>query len=123
MAFAAIRYHIKDGYRNEITEIFGNFRRVDDPVVRDDSGTQVGRILATAVFLEGPTMVRVIQYEGDLDEIARYMAVQPGVRRVERELAPYLASPRHTSTPEDFVETFRGSLMRCISHLPPPGVG
>jgi len=122
MAFVAIRYDIKDGHEDDIAGIFREFRRVTDPAVRDDTGAQVARIVSTAVFIDGATMVRVIEYEGDLDEVALFMGRQPGVQRVERELVPFLASPRDTGTPEGFARTFRASLMRCISQLPPPGV-
>ena len=123
MAFAAIRYNIKDGCEDEIAGIFGGFRRVADPVVRDADGTPVGKVLATAVFIDGATMVRIIQYEGPLDDVVRFVAGQPGVQQVERDIVPYLASPRNTATPEEFVETFRSSMMRCLSQLPPAGAG
>jgi hypothetical protein len=120
VAFAAITYDIKDGHEDEIAEVFRGFRRVDSPVVRDAGGAETARILATAVFIRGATMVRVIQYEGDLEQVARFMATQPGVREVERRLAPYLAAPRDTDTVEGFVRTFTASTLRCVSQLPPP---
>lgn len=120
MPFAAITYDIKDGYEEEIAEIFSSFRRVNSPVVRDAGGAETAKIISTAVFIRGATLVRVIQYEGDLTEVARFMAGQPGVREVEERLVPYLASPRDTGTVEGFVRTFTASTLRCISQLPPP---
>ncbi|WP_431983465.1 SchA/CurD-like domain-containing protein [Streptomyces qinglanensis] len=117
MPFAAITYDIKAGYEKEISEIFGAFRRVNSPVVRDGAGGETARILSTAVFIRDATMVRVIEYEGDLDAVARHMATQPGVREVEEKLAPYLSRPRTTDTVEGFVATFRRSLLTCMAQM------
>ncbi|MFE9383071.1 SchA/CurD-like domain-containing protein [Streptomyces sp. NPDC007025] len=117
MPFAAITYDIKAGHEKEISEIFGNFRRVNSPIVRDGAGGETARILSTAVFIRDATMVRVIEYEGDLDAVARHMATQPGVREVEEKLAPYLSRPRTTDTVEGFVATFRRSLLTCMAQM------
>ncbi|MQY11640.1 hypothetical protein SRB5_17590 [Streptomyces sp. RB5] len=117
MPFAAITYDIKPGFEKEITEIFTGFRRVGSPVVRDATGAQSARILSTAVFIRDATMVRVIEYEGELADIARHMAVQPGVREVEEKLAPYLSRPRATDTVEGFVATFERSLLTCMAQM------
>jgi SchA/CurD like domain len=125
MPTAAITYDIKPGFEEEIGEIFANFRRVGPPDVPGGDGEPAGRILGTAVFIQGATMVRFIEYEGDLQAIARHMAGQPGVREVEEKLAPYLSRPRDTGTVDGFVATFQRSLMRCLSQLSvrdrPPG--
>lgn len=120
MPFTAITYDIKSGYEKEIAEIFGNFRRVGSSAVPDAEGKQAGRILATAVFIRDATLVRVIEYEGDLDIVARHMANQPGVREVEQKLKPYLRKPRDTATADGFVKTFKGSQLRCISQIAVP---
>lgn len=117
MPFAAITYDIKSGYEKEIGEIFGNFRRVGSPAVTDTDGKEVGRILATAIFIRDALMVRVIEYQGDLQAIARHMAGQPGVAEVERKLAPYLSRPRDTGTTDGFVATFNRSLLTCLSQM------
>ncbi|WP_119730354.1 SchA/CurD-like domain-containing protein [Thermomonospora amylolytica] len=117
MPFAAITYDIKPGCEDEIAEIFTDFKRVGDPAVRDESGREVARVLGTALFIQDDTMVRFIEYQGELEAVARFMATQPGVREVERRLKPYLASPRDTDTVEGFVATFQKSTMRCISQL------
>jgi hypothetical protein len=119
MPFAAITYDIRPGFEDEIAEIFRSFVRPASPVVRDETGKEKARIVATAVFIKDALMVRVIQYDGALDEVARYVADQPGIQEVERLLKPYLASPRDTGTTEGFIETFRKSMLRCISQLPP----
>ncbi|WP_283133364.1 SchA/CurD-like domain-containing protein [Rhizohabitans arisaemae] len=117
MPFTAITYDIKPGYEDEIAEVFARFRRVSDPVVRNAAGEDVGRVLGTALFIKDATMVRFIEYEGDLAEVARYMAVQPGVREVEERLVPYLSAPRDTATVEGFAATFAKNTMRCLSQF------
>ncbi|MFF9812502.1 SchA/CurD-like domain-containing protein [Streptomyces sp. NPDC014006] len=117
MPFAAITYDIKPGHERELTEIFGSFRRVKGSRVEDASGQEAGTILATAVFLRDDTLVRVIEYTGDLEAVARHMAMQPGVREVERKLKPYLTRPRDTDTVEGFVATFRRSLLNTVAQI------
>ena len=117
MPLAAISYAIRPGHEDDIAAIFAGFQRVGGPGVRDATGAEAGRILSTALFLRDDLMVRFIEYEGDLDAIARHMAATPGVQEVERRLKPYLSAPRETSTVEGFAATFRASLLRCISHL------
>ncbi|MFB7328598.1 MULTISPECIES: SchA/CurD-like domain-containing protein [unclassified Streptomyces] len=117
MPFAAITYDVKPGHEEELSEIFGSFRRVRSSQVEDESGQQAGTILATAVFLRDDTLVRVIEYTGDLDAVARHMAMQPGVREVEAKLKPYLTRPRDTDTVEGFVATFRRSLLNTVAQI------
>ncbi|SRR6266498_1357109 len=115
MPFAAITYDIKGGHEDEVAEVFANFRRPASAVVPD--GGADTRIVATAVFIRDSLLVRFIEYEGDLEAVARFMAAQPGVKEVERKLAPYLSKPRNTGTVEGFVETFKSSLLRSVSQL------
>ncbi|MFB9235122.1 SchA/CurD-like domain-containing protein [Plantactinospora siamensis] len=117
MPIAAITYDIRPDCEDEIAAIFSGFRRVGNPGVTDAQGRTVGRILGTALFIRGATMVRFIEYEGRLEDVARFMAGQPGVQEVERRLKPYLSAPRHTETVEGFVATLTGSAMRCLSQL------
>jgi hypothetical protein len=117
MPFAALTYDIKAGYEKELAEIFGSFRRVGSADVAAERDMPSTRILSTAVFLRDSTMVRVIEYEGDLQEVARHMATQPGVQEVERRLAPYLSRPRDTSTTEGFIATFNRSLLPCLTQI------
>jgi hypothetical protein len=120
MPFVAITYDIKPGCEEELAEIFGNFRRVGSPAVPSGEQAPATRILATALFIRDDTMVRFIEYEGDIDAVARHMASQPGVQEIERKLKPYLTKPRDTDTVEGFVATFKRSMLRCISQLSVP---
>src|SRR2546422_10606821 len=109
MPIAAIPYNIKPGHEDEIAEIFTNYKRPASPQVRDQAGAEVAKIIGTAVFIQDGTMVRFIEYEGDLEAVARFMAAQPGVREFERKIVPFLSKPRHTGTVEGFVHTFTES--------------
>jgi len=120
MPFAAITYDIKAGHEDEVAEVFANFRRPSSPVVPGGAPGRQTAIVATAVFIRDGLLVRFIEYEGDLDAVARFMASQPGVQEVERKLAPYLNKPRDTGTVDGFVKTFKGSLLRSVSQLSGP---
>jgi hypothetical protein len=123
MPFIAVTYDIKGGEEDKVAEVFSNFQRPRSPVVPGADGKDAGRILATAVFIRDGLLVRFIEYEGDLDAVARHMAVQPGVQEVERKLKPYLRSPRDTGTVEGFVATFKSSMLRSITQLSAPRSG
>ncbi|TCP56800.1 SchA/CurD like domain-containing protein [Tamaricihabitans halophyticus] len=117
MPYAAITYRVKPGYDDEIAEIFGRFQRVNTPKLRNEDGTDAGRLLGTAVFIKDDVLVRIIHFEGDFTAIGKHMAAQRGVHLIEQELAPYLAEGRDTSTVDGFSNYFRNAAMRCISQL------
>lgn len=123
MPYTAITYDILPGHEDELAELFGTFRRVGTSTVPGADGAPAGSILATALFLRDDLMVRVVEYEGDIEAVARFMAVQPGIQDVERRLKPFLAAPRDTDTVEGFVATFLGSRLRCVSQLAVPRTG
>ncbi|HEU5270186.1 MAG TPA: SchA/CurD-like domain-containing protein [Jatrophihabitans sp.] len=123
MPFAALTYDIKSGYEDQVAEVFQNFRRPPSADVRGDGDEVAARILATAVFIRDSLLVRFIEYEGDLDAVARHMAAMPGVQEVERKLKPFLSKPRDTGTPEGFVATFQRSLLRSVAQQAVPRAG
>ncbi len=117
MPFAGITYKVKPGYEEEIAWVFSpeNFTRVDSPVLRDEDGEELGYLTCTGLFIEGDTMVRVIQHEGGtVADIRRHMSTQDGVHEAERRLVPYLAAHRDTETPEGFVAHFDRSAMTVL---------
>jgi hypothetical protein len=116
MAYAAISYDIKPGFDAEIAEIFSpaNFKRASSPIIRNAKGRVVGHIIGTGLFLSGDAMARVIQYDGELDDVARHMAAQAGVHEAERAILPYLRTPRHTETEAEFIAHFQRSTMTCL---------
>lgn len=120
MPYAAITYKVKPDYHKEISEVFSNFQRPGSPVLRDENGRQVGLLLGTGLFIKDDVVVRVIHYEGELDDVARHMSVQEGVREAERALAPYLAGERDTSTPEGFLAHFDAAVMHGIQQFSLP---
>lgn len=120
MPYTAITYDILPGHEDELAEIFGVFRRVGTSAVPGPDGATAGTILATALFIRDDLMVRVVEYDGDIEAVARFMAAQPGIQEVERRLKPFLRSPRDTDSVEGFVATFLGSRLRCISQLSVP---
>jgi hypothetical protein len=117
MTFGAISYDIKPGFDDEVAEIFSpkNFKRASTPIIRNAAGKVVGRILGTGLFLRGDAMARIIQYEGELDDVARHMAAQDGVHEAERAIAPYLRVPRDTETEAGFLNYFRNSTMEVLA--------
>ncbi|MGC4994510.1 SchA/CurD-like domain-containing protein [Nocardia salmonicida] len=117
MPYAAINYRVKPGHDEEIAEIFAGFQRVSSPILRDADGSEVGKLLGTAVFIKEDVMIRVIHYEGDFSAISGHMAAHKGMHQLEAKLAPYLAESRDTSTPAGFDNYFRAAGMRCISQL------
>ncbi len=117
MPYAAITYRVKPGHEDEIAEIFGGTKRVSTPVLRDDSGDEVGKLLGTAVFIKEDVVVRIIHYEGDFAAIGRHMGQQQTVHLLESQMAKYLAENRDTTDTGKFANHFRNSTMRCISEL------
>lgn len=120
MPYAAITYDVKPGFEDEIAEIFGEFKRASSPILRNEDGEEVGKLLGTGVFISPDgVMVRFIHYSGTatIDDIGRHMASQTGVHEIEDKLKPYLSKPRDTATPEKFRAYFAKSVMRCISQM------
>lgn len=125
MPFAAITFKVKPGHEAEIREIFdpANFKRVNSPILRNEQGEEVGLLLGTGLFVKDDTVVRVIHYEGaTLNDIARHMSTQEGIKEAERKFAPFLPEPRSldTQTPDGFIEFFRSVLMTKVSELTIP---
>jgi hypothetical protein len=117
MPFAGITYKVKPGFDDEIAWIFSpeNFTRVDSPILRDPDGAEIGYLTCTGLFIQDDTMIRVIQHDGGcLADIRRHMSVQDGVHDAERQLVPYLAAARDTSTPEGFMAHFDRSTMTVL---------
>jgi hypothetical protein len=117
MPYAAISYRIKPGHDDEIAKIFGGTKRVTTPVLRDEQGEEIGKLLGTAVFIQDDVLVRVIHYEGDFAAIGRHMGQQQTVHLLEAQMAPFLAESRDTTDTGKFAQHFRNAGMRQISEL------
>lgn len=116
--FSAITYPVADGHEDEVADIFSmrNFIRADSPIMRDEQDRKIGRIIGTGLFIRRTHMVRLIQYEGQLVDVARHMAGQKGVQQAERKLAPLLTVHRDTRTVEGFLDYFTRSSMETVVH-------
>jgi hypothetical protein len=117
LTLSAISYDIQPGFETEIAEIFSpkNFKRANTPIIRNAAGKVVGRIIGTGLFLRGDAMARIIQYEGELEDVARHMAAQDGVHEAERAIAPYLRVPRDTETEAGFLNYFHNAAMETLA--------
>jgi hypothetical protein len=124
MAYAAITYRVQPGHEAEINDIFAGFQRADSPVLHDEQGKPAGLLLGTGLFIKDDVMIRIIHYDGRLEDVARHMSTQAGVHEAERRLAPYLAESRETETPEGFITHFDAATMHCVQQfsLPPQAV-
>jgi len=114
---AALRYRIKPGSAEQIAAVFADVQAEARPALRDSNGQEIGLILAVALFIKDDSMIRVVQFDGELEDVARYMAARGGRPDMERRLAPYMAEERSVATPEDFLSQFRANTMRRISML------
>ncbi len=112
--FSAVMWKVKPGFDEELASLFENSKRPDTAVILDETGAEAAKLLSTAVFLKDDTVVRVIQYEGELTAVMRHMAGQQVVRELEEELAKYLVEPRETDSPQAFREFFQRTSMRRL---------
>jgi hypothetical protein len=120
MTYAAITFKVKPGTEGRVDQIFAGFQRAQSAVVHDENGKEVARILGTALFIKDNTLVRIIQYEGDLAAVSRFMGRQHGVREAERKLAEILEVPRESASDEGFRDFFRNSSMRSVAQFSAP---
>ncbi|OLB65369.1 MAG: hypothetical protein AUI10_07190 [Actinobacteria bacterium 13_2_20CM_2_72_6] len=114
---AALRYRIKPGSADAIAKIFADVQGEARPALRDQQGQEIGVILAVALFIKDDAMIRVVQYDGELEDVANYMANRGGRPDLEQRLAPYMAEERHVETKEAFLHQFHANTMRRISML------
>lgn len=112
---AALRYKVVPGHESDIAEVFAQVQAEARPTLRGEGGQETGVIIGVGLFVKDDNMVRVVLFDGELDDVARYMAKRGGRPEMERKLAPYMAETRHVETPEQFLEQFRSNTMRCLA--------
>jgi hypothetical protein len=112
--FAAMMWKVKPGNEERLAELFANYARPDSFVMHNEQGAEVGKVLATVVFFKEDTIVRVIQFDGDISDVMRHMGRQKGVRDLEDAVDPYLVVPRDLTTQHGFREFFEASSMRLL---------
>lgn len=116
-SMAALRYRIKPGSEDAIAELFTAVRGEARPTLRNAEAQETGLLASIALFVHGGDMFRVVQFDGELDDVARYMATRGQRPELEKKLAPFMAEERHVDTEEGFLAEFKKSTMRCISQL------
>ena len=111
--FWALLWTIKPGSEKAVEDAFLSYGRPDH-VVRDDEGNEKGRLLATQVFMKDNVIVRVIEFEGSILDVAPHMGRQAAIRELEEKLDPHISEARDMSTPEGAREFFMSTTMRCL---------
>lgn len=94
--FAAVTWRDKPGSDEELARLFENYPRPDSSCITHDQGNQTGTLLATAIFVKGQRIVRVIEYEDELAGVMSHTAAQRAVRDLEEQRAE---CPRYRETP------------------------
>ncbi|MEU5581683.1 SchA/CurD-like domain-containing protein [Streptomyces huasconensis] len=119
---AALRYRVKSGHAEDIRKVFAEVQAEARPTLRGEQGQETGVILGVGLFVHDDNMIRVVLFDGELDDVARYMAKRGGRPGMEQKLAPYMAEERHVETPEQFLEQFRANTMRCVGQQRMPAL-
>jgi cytidylate kinase len=112
--YFAIMWDVKPGSEDAVRQAFANYKRPDH-AVKDADGNVVGKLLGTQVFMKGNTVVRVIEFEGSIADVAPHMGRQPAIRALEAELDKYLANPRDMSTAEGARKFFMETAMETLA--------
>jgi hypothetical protein len=111
--FWALMWSVKPGAEEQVAEIFSNYTSPEH-IVRDEEGNEKGRLLSTQVFMKDNVVVRVMEIDGELRDVAPHLGRQPGIRALEDQLDPLLETPRDMSNPEGARKFFMESSMRCL---------
>jgi hypothetical protein len=109
----ALMWHVKPGSEEAVQELFKSYQS-PDPIVKDEQGNEKGKLLRTVVFMKGQTIVRAVEIEGALPEVAAHLGRQPEIQDLEEKLDPHLAQPRDMSDPEGARKFFIESIMQTL---------
>ncbi len=112
---SALRYKVKPGHAQDIADVFKNVQAEARPTLRDTTGREIGVILVVALFVKDGDMIRVVQHDGELSDVAQYMAKRPARPEMERALEPYMDEERDVSTPDRFLKQFAKNTMRRVA--------
>lgn len=107
---AALIFKVKPGTEDTVAEIFSRYGRPESDIDENN------RLISTSIFMHGTTVVRVVEYEGDLVTIMRHLSNQEVIQAVERELDPYLEEHRDMSSLEGARAFFMKAMMRRVTH-------
>ena len=112
--YFAMTWTVKAGAEEKVAELFQRYGRPDH-TIRDDDGNEIGRLLATQVFMRDNTIVRVVEAEApSVIDVAKHMRKQKAIQDLEVNLDQYLEEPRDMSTPEGARAFFAKTAMRCL---------
>ena len=64
--------------------------------------------------MKGQTIVRAVEIEGALPDVAAHLGRQPEIQELEEKLDPHLAQPRDMSDPEGARKFFIESIMQTL---------
>ena len=111
--YFAIMWNIKPGTQDAVRKAFAEYARPDHDV-KDAEGNVVGKLLGTQVYMKENTVIRVLEFEGSIIDVAPHMGRQPAIRALENELDKYLETPRDRSTAEGARKFFMESAMETL---------
>lgn len=111
--YFAITWTVKPGTEEKVKEAFGNYGRPDHDI-KNDEGDVVGKLLSTQVFMKGNQIVRAVEFEGSIMDLAPHMGRQPAIRKLEEEIEPYIEAERDMSTPEGARKYFMETMMETL---------
>jgi hypothetical protein len=109
----AMMWKVRPGTEEEVIKLFESYGR-PDPIVTDADGNVKGKLLGTTVFMKGNVVVRALEFEGSIVDLAPHMGRQPAIRELEDKLDPYIETPRDMSTPEGARAFFLETAMRPV---------
>lgn len=110
----ALTFEIRPTTEAAVDEILSNYPR---PSTRVSDETTM---IATSVFRWRTRIVRVMDIDGDIGQVARHLVAEPAIQLTERALNPYLAAPRDLDDPAAVGRFFRLAAMEQITHRVTP---
>lgn len=111
--YFAMTWTVRPGTEEEVIKLFENYGRPEHTIT-DEEGNVKGKLLATTVYMKDNVLVRAIEFEGSIIDVAPHMGRQPAVRELEEKLDQYIENPRDMSTPEGARKFFMETMMRTV---------
>lgn len=109
----AMTWTVRPGTEDKVIKLFENYGRPEHTIT-DEDGNVKGKLLSTNVFMKDNVIVRVIEFEGSIIDVAPHMGRQPAIRELEDKIDEYIENPRDMSTPEGARKFFMESAMRTV---------
>jgi SchA/CurD like domain len=112
--YFAMTWKVRPGTEDKVIELFENYGRPEHTIT-DEDGNVKGKLLSTTVWMKDNTIVRVIEFDGSIIDVAPHMGRQQAIRELEDALDQYIETPRDMSTPEGARKFFMESAMRPLA--------